>query len=158
MQHLSGNPASPRPRPACRASAICAYPRRIVPQPPLLLIVDDEVTYLEVLAVFFQDHGYKVITASSAGDGLQKAVLLTPSVILMDVMMPGLTGWAALHQLKLDPRTRDIPVVMMSGRTIDTSDPTGPHRAATALLMKPSTPQTIIETVARALHRPSTSA
>jgi CheY-like chemotaxis protein len=128
-----------------------------VPAPPLLLIVDDEVTYLEVLAEFFQEHGYRVITSASAGDGLQKAVLLTPSVILMDVMMPGLTGWAALSQLKDDPRTRDIPVVMMTGRIIDTSDPAGPHHAAAALLIKPSTPAAIIETVDRALRRPATS-
>jgi CheY-like chemotaxis protein len=72
-------------------------------------------------------------------------------VILMDVMMPGLTGWAALRQLKADHRTRGIPVVMMTGHIIDTSDPAGDHASVAALLMKPCTPAVLLETVDRVL-------
>jgi CheY-like chemotaxis protein len=121
---------------------------------PLVLIIDDEAGYLWLLENLCSEHGFEVITAESAGDGIQKAVLLTPQVILMDVTMAGQTGWEALRQLKTDPRTSAIPVVMMTGHLIDISDPDGPHVAAWALLTKPIMPATLIETLQRALIRP----
>jgi two-component system, chemotaxis family, response regulator PixH len=116
---------------------------------PLLLIVDDEPTYLQLLACFCGDHGYEVATSAAAGDGVQKALLLNPGVILMDVTMPGLTGWAALQQLKSDPRTSTIPVVMMTGNFVDTSASNGPQAQASAVLMKPIPPAVLIETLER---------
>lgn len=118
-----------------------------MPRRPVVLIVDDEESYVELLSELFGDHGFDVFTAATAGDAVQKATLLTPNVILMDVMMPGLTGWEALRQLKLDSRTSSIPVVMMTGHIIDSSDAKGPYAQAAALIMKPCTPAEVIETV-----------
>jgi CheY-like chemotaxis protein len=124
-----------------------------VPARPVVLIVDDERPYVELLAELFSEHGYKVFTAISAGDAVQKATLLTPDVVLMDVMMPGLTGGEALRQLKADPRTRDIPVVMMTGHIIDHSRSKGPYAQAAALIMKPCTPAEMIETIDAVLRQ-----
>ena len=123
-----------------------------------MLIVDDEPTYVELLAELFGDHGFDVFTAATAGDAVQKATLLTPSVILMDVMMPGLTGWEALRQLKADERTSAIPVVMMTGHIIDHAERKGPYSQAAALIMKPCTPSTVIETIDGVLRHRRTEA
>jgi twitching motility two-component system response regulator PilH len=125
---------------------------------PLLLIVDDEPSYTEVLAEACEERGFEVDTANTASAGVQKALQRAPTVILMDVMMPGLTGWEALRQLTTDPRTRTIPVVMMTGRQIDTSDPVGPHTEAAALILKPFQPEALFEVLDRVLGSPSGSA
>lgn len=124
-----------------------------MPRRPVVLIVDDEASYVELLAELFGNHGFDVFTAASAGDGVQKATLLTPDVILMDVMMPGRTGLEALRQLKDDARTHAIPVVMMTGHILPPPDPKGPYSHASALIMKPCTPVEMIETVDRVLQR-----
>jgi CheY-like chemotaxis protein len=59
-------------------------------------------------------HNYRVITAANGQRGLQLAKELKPAVITLDVMMPGMDGWAVLTALKSDPDTADIPVIMMT--------------------------------------------
>jgi CheY-like chemotaxis protein len=116
-----------------------------------VLIVDNESAYLSVLEDVCRDNGFEVETAGNARDGFQKAVVLKPGVILMDVAMPGQTGWEALQQLKSDPRTSVIPVVMMTSELIDTWHLLEPHRAAFVVLMKPIPLLILIETLERAL-------
>lgn len=124
---------------------------------PRLLIVDDELTYADLLAEVFEDHGYEVTAAASGPEGVEKAFALIPDVILMDVMMPGLSGWAAVSRLKADPRTRHVPVVMMTGRLVEAAkSATGPSEAV-AVLQKPIPVDLLLETVDRAIGRESTS-
>ena len=79
-----------------------------------ILVIDDEAAARDLVNRTLTRAGYRVQTASSGKEGLEMAGRIRPSVITLDVMMPGMDGWAVLSRLKADPRTADIPVVMMT--------------------------------------------
>jgi CheY-like chemotaxis protein len=79
-----------------------------------VLVVDDEPQTREVLARGLEKDGFAVTTAGSGEEALRLAAETRPDVISLDVLMPGMDGWTVLRALKADPRTADIPVVMIS--------------------------------------------
>jgi signal transduction histidine kinase/DNA-binding response OmpR family regulator len=81
---------------------------------PLVLVIDDHPDAVDLLKEDLEEAGYRVAMALSGEDGLQKAQQLKPFAITLDIMMPGKDGWQVLHDLKADPETRPIPVVMIS--------------------------------------------
>jgi signal transduction histidine kinase/CheY-like chemotaxis protein len=80
----------------------------------LVLVIDDEESQRDLMGRFLQRQGFSVRTAADGRTGLDLARTLAPRVVLLDVMMPDVDGWAVLASLKSDPGTRDIPVVMVS--------------------------------------------
>lgn len=84
------------------------------PMAGTILIIDDDTAVHELMGRFLGREGFQVVTASNGSDGLRLAKELRPAVITLDVMMPGVDGWAVLAQLKADPTTCDIPVVMLT--------------------------------------------
>ncbi|MFA6014779.1 MAG: PAS domain S-box protein [Gallionellaceae bacterium] len=81
---------------------------------PTILIVDDTPSNLSVVVNLFEEHGYRVAIAQDGEEGLQRAQLVQPDLILLDVMMPGMDGFEACRRLKEESSTRDIPVVFMT--------------------------------------------
>ena len=80
----------------------------------LVVVIDDEAAQRELTTRFLRRQGFAVQTASDGPDGLALVRLLKPRAVLLDVMMPGMDGWAVLRTLKDDPETAAIPVVMVS--------------------------------------------
>jgi twitching motility two-component system response regulator PilH len=116
---------------------------------PTLLIIDDEVAFLEVLGDACRERGYRVSTATTVDQGIDVAVALQPSVILLDVTMPADSGWRALETLGTHPRTRNIPVIMMSGNLM-----TGPapcRATPAAWLDKPFAPAELFHVLDKVL-------
>ena len=103
-----------------------------------LLIIDDEVAFLEVLGDSCRERGYRVSTATTVDQGVDVAIAVQPSLILLDVTMPADSGWRALETLGSHPRTGGIPVVMMSGNPI--SGPAPCRVTPAAWLDKPFAP------------------
>jgi signal transduction histidine kinase/CheY-like chemotaxis protein len=81
---------------------------------PRVLVVDDEATARDLLRRTLLNQGFAVTTASSGEEGLRLARELLPDAITLDVMMPGLDGWAVLRELKADPATAGIPVIVVT--------------------------------------------
>jgi signal transduction histidine kinase/CheY-like chemotaxis protein len=79
-----------------------------------ILIIDDDPNARELLGRTLAGEGYTVTTAKDGQDGLLRARQNKPSVITLDVQMPGMDGWSVLKTLKADPDLRDIPVIMVS--------------------------------------------
>ena len=79
-----------------------------------VLVVDDDRTARELMRVMLAKEGYDVITASDGAEALDLARTLAPSMITLDVLMPGMDGWGVLAALKADPVTAEIPVIMAS--------------------------------------------
>ncbi|MHC4408285.1 MAG: response regulator, partial [Planctomycetota bacterium] len=79
-----------------------------------VLVIDDNADSRDVLRRTLEDDGHAVATASGGEEGLALARELSPSLILLDVMMPGMDGWAVLRQLKSDPALEAIPVAMVT--------------------------------------------
>jgi PAS domain S-box-containing protein len=106
-----GATAAARSEPASPAAAPVAAPR---PDGPAVLVIDDDPMVHDLTARFLADEGYAVVHAQSGRDGLRLAREVRPCAITLDVMMPGLDGWAALSALKADPELSSIPVILVS--------------------------------------------
>jgi GAF domain-containing protein/CheY-like chemotaxis protein/anti-sigma regulatory factor (Ser/Thr protein kinase) len=79
-----------------------------------VLVIDDEATVRDLMQRFLIKEGFRVVTAASGEEGLRWARELRPDAITLDVMMPGMDGWAVLSALKADPDVADIPVIMLT--------------------------------------------
>lgn len=80
-----------------------------------VLVIDDSKTVIALLSRMLQQNGYVVQGAEDATAGLQIAVGECPDLIFLDIVLPGMSGFEALRQLRREPATRAIPVIMMSG-------------------------------------------
>lgn len=91
------------------------------PSQKTILIVDDTPANIAVLADNLQDEGFRVLVAQDGEEGLKRAQLVLPDLILLDVMMPGMNGFDTCRNLKALKETHDIPVIFMTALT-ETSD------------------------------------
>ena len=84
----------------------------------IILIVDDNATNLSVLSDYLEDNGFSTRIATDGEQTLQRALLIKPTLILLDVMMPpGIDGFETCRRLKAQPSTQDIPVIFMTALT-----------------------------------------
>jgi CheY-like chemotaxis protein len=101
-----------------------------------LLIVDDDPHYARVLLGLARDQGFKGIVANRGHAALEMARKFLPTAITLDVFLPDMLGWTVLSNLKLDPKTRHIPVQMIS---IEEERQHGLSHGAFSYLVKPAT-------------------
>jgi len=101
----------------------------------VLLIVEDDPHYARVLCDLSRDKGFKVLVATNGTEALSLAREYRPAAISLDVMLPDMLGWTVLNHLKQDPKTRHIPVQML---TLDEDRHHGLSRGAFAFVTKPT--------------------
>lgn len=101
------------------------------------LIVDDSPTIVAALRKMLNSAGYVTLEALTAEDGIEIARDLTPDIIFLDIVLPGMNGFAALRTLRRDPLTRDIPVIMISGNEQATEQFFGTRIGADDFMKKP---------------------
>ena len=131
----------------------------MMPEPadrPLVLVVDDFIDAREMYAEYFVFSGFRVVEASNGAEAVQKALELTPQVILMDLSMPGMDGWEATRRLKADRRTKDIPVIALTGHALTGFSESAKLAGCDAFVTKPCLPDTLVEEVRRVLGTPKT--
>jgi twitching motility two-component system response regulator PilH len=80
-----------------------------------VLIVDDSTTIVAVLRKMLQQNGFQTIEAYTAEDALEIARDLAPDLIFLDIVLPGMDGFAALRALRREPTTKLVPIIMISG-------------------------------------------
>jgi CheY-like chemotaxis protein len=114
-----------------------------------VLVVDDEFGIVDVLEIILTDAGYRVLTACSGKQGLERLAAETPNVVLLDFMMPLLGGAAMLAAMAAAPTYRQIPVIMMSslGEDVVATKCTG----YAAYVHKPFRTATVLSTIAHVL-------
>lgn len=83
--------------------------------PAVVLIIDDDRDTRESLAEALADHGLPIVTAANGEEGIRMALHHRPRLILLDLMMPVMSGWDVRPAMKRIPELRDIPVVVLSG-------------------------------------------
>jgi CheY-like chemotaxis protein len=81
---------------------------------PTVLVIDDDPTVHDLVQRFLNKEGLKMIAARSGDEGIRLAKEMHPAVITLDVLMPGMDGWAVLTELKADPALSEIPVIMVT--------------------------------------------
>ncbi|HOW59538.1 MAG TPA: response regulator [Candidatus Omnitrophota bacterium] len=79
-----------------------------------ILIIDDDEDVVEAMRFVLDKRGYKVITAGDGNKGLTHARAEKPDAVILDVMMPGLDGFEVARELKGDPQTKGIPILMLT--------------------------------------------
>ena len=107
--------------------------------PPRILIVDDEPFNLKVLKQILQDD-YRLSFAKNGPDALELVAKDQPDLILLDVMMPGMTGLEVCTQLKADPSTQAIPVIFVTALSDETDEAAGFACGAVDYISKPVSP------------------
>jgi chemosensory pili system protein ChpA (sensor histidine kinase/response regulator) len=86
---------------------------------PLIMVVDDSLTVRKITSRMLVRAGYQVVTATDGVDALEKLEEFTPDVMLLDIEMPRMDGFALARELRRDPKTRDLPIIMITSRTAD---------------------------------------
>src|SRR4026209_2305628 len=80
---------------------------------PLVLVVEDYQDAREMYAAYLSFSGYRVAEATNGVEAIEKTIELMPDIILMDLALPQMDGWEATRRLKLDERTKHIPIVAL---------------------------------------------
>ena len=109
-----------------------------------VLVVDDIDDARELFGYVLRWSGFQVVEAASGAEAVQQACAHVPSVILMDLFMPGVDGVTAARQIKEDPRLRHIPIIAWTARP--TAVENHPSLFA-AVVGKPATPDAILGTI-----------
>jgi len=116
-----------------------------------ILLVDDFADAREMYSMYLEFEGYTVLSASSAVEAIKLAIGEQPDLILMDAGLPGMTGWEAITELKADARTRDIPVLMLTGHVLKESQERAAQAGADGFIPKPCLPDELSREIKRAL-------
>jgi two-component system, cell cycle response regulator DivK len=114
-----------------------------------VLIVEDDVYLSELYARHLRAAGYEVFTVGDGLEALRAAPVRYPDVILMDLGLPLMDGWEATRILKRDPRTADIPVIAVTGRTMKTCDADARSAGCDEVLHKPCEEDGLLAAVRR---------
>ncbi|MGH9188781.1 MAG: response regulator transcription factor [Acidimicrobiales bacterium] len=110
-----------------------------------VLVIDDDPVILELLRVNFEIEGFEVITATDGEEGLARAQADHPDVVISDVMMPRSDGLELLSQLKGDPDTESLPVILLSAKAQKSEIQHGLDMGADDYITKPFDPILLID-------------
>lgn len=117
-----------------------------------LLVVEDVPHILELLEVTLRFKGYPVITATNGQEALEQVARQHPALVITDILMPRLDGYALTQQLRTDPRTRQIPIIFLSATYVTPEDRAFAMRlGAVRFLEKPVDTEEFLLTVAEVL-------
>lgn len=120
-----------------------------LPMNHLVLLADDDPLLHRVVGFKVAQQQWQLISAYNGAEALEQARLKRPSVIILDGMMPVLDGFAALRELRRDPATASIPVLMLSARNRDTDVVGALDLGANDYLTKPFSPAELVARVSR---------
>ncbi|CAN5758992.1 response regulator [soil metagenome] len=123
-----------------------------------VLIVDDIPEQRDIHATLLRFSGYEVIEAENGQEALRMVREHTPDVVIMDVMLPVLDGWAATERIKADPATARLPVLILTARALKHEQARSQSAGADAYLSKPCNPTDVLHEVERLLRSHPASA
>src|SRR5262245_43005113 len=118
-----------------------------------ILIVEDESSLVEVLSYNLQREGYEVAVAKEGREGLRKAQTLLPDVILLDLMLPGMSGLDICRELRASPRTASIAILMLTAKGEETDQVVGFAIGADDYVTKPFSVKVLMQRIKVLLRR-----
>jgi CheY-like chemotaxis protein len=121
--------------------------------PAPVLLVDDEPAIRTICRVNLEGDGLRVLEAEDGDEALEQVRRQRPSLVLLDVMMPGVDGWGVAEQLAADPGTGDIPVVFLSARAASEDRLRAQQLGAVGYVVKPFDPLYLAGIVRNVLER-----
>jgi DNA-binding response OmpR family regulator len=122
-------------------------------EPATVLVVDDDPVILKLLEVNFEMEGFTVVRASDGFEGLERAREVVPDVVVLDVMMPRMTGHEVATALRADSRTAGIPIIFVTARAQSSDVERGMELGVEDYVTKPFDPLDLIARVNAVLAR-----
>jgi len=118
-----------------------------------VLVVEDEPSIQELIAASLQHAGHKVLRADSAEDAVRLVSETLPDVVLLDWMLPGMSGIQYARRLRGEERTRDLPIIMLTARSEEHDKVAGLEAGADDYLTKPFSPRELLARIKAVLRR-----
>jgi DNA-binding response OmpR family regulator len=112
-----------------------------------VLAADDDADILRLVEVNLKLEGFQVVTARDGADALAKAIAVRPDLILLDVLMPGINGYAVCAQIRADEDLADVPVIMLTANFISADAEAARRAGASDFVVKPFDPAVLIAKV-----------
>ncbi len=128
-------------------------PEALPGQGERILVVDDEPDICALVAYHLAKAGFRVSTAGTGDEALKIVREHEPSLVVLDLMLPGLSGYEVLDRLRAEPNTRDVPVLMLTARREEEDRIRGLSLGADDYQTKPFSPQELVLRVAAILRR-----
>ncbi len=119
----------------------------------LVLIVDDEINIIDLARLYLEREGYKTEAAMDGVDALRLAAEISPSLIILDIMLPGLDGFEVCRRVRT---SSDVPIIMLTARDEDIDKIVGLELGADDYLTKPFNPRELVARVKAILRRADT--
>jgi two-component system phosphate regulon response regulator PhoB len=120
---------------------------------PRILIVEDERQLVKTLEYNFQREGYETVVAHDGGEGLRKAQMLLPDLVLLDLMLPVMSGLEVCRELRSGEKTREIPIIMLTARAEETDQVVGFSMGADDYVTKPFSTKVLMQRIKAQLRR-----
>jgi len=118
---------------------------------PKALVVDDEIHIVQVVAIKLRNNGFDVITCENGAQALQLATNEKPDIIVADFQMPVMTGLELVQNLRSNPDTAGIPVIMLTARGFAIQDRQAEDLKISACLSKPFSPRELLQSIEEVL-------
>jgi len=118
-----------------------------------ILAVDDEIAILELQKYNLEKDGFRVTACASGEDAIKSAKANPPDLVLLDLMLPGMSGLDVCRNLRADPATARIPIIMVTAKTEDADVVVGLELGADDYVTKPFSPKVLVARVRAALRR-----
>jgi DNA-binding response OmpR family regulator len=118
-----------------------------------VLVVDDDHDYVDILRVQLERRGFTVMTAGGGAEALERLQQQKPDVVLLDVMMPDVSGFDVLQRIRETPATASLPVILISAKGDEDDMMAGYQYGADYYITKPCTPTQLLYGVGLVLGR-----
>jgi len=118
-----------------------------------VLVVDDEVHIVHVVAIKLRNNGFEVIAADNGAEGLKLALSEKPDIIVTDYQMPVMTGLELVEQLRQNEQTKDIPVIMLTARSFAIPQQQQDELRISGCLSKPFSPKELLGNIEDILYQ-----
>ncbi len=119
----------------------------------LVMVIEDEKEIRDLVRYNLERAGFRVGTAANGEEGLERIFASRPEAVVLDLMLPGLNGLEVLRELRAEPATRDLPVIVLTARAAEMDKLLGFERGADDYLTKPFSPRELVARLHALLRR-----
>ncbi len=120
---------------------------------PKVLVIEDERSLVEVLSCNLEREGFEVVVALDGQEGLRQAQLKLPDLVVLDLMLPGKPGLEVCRELRMGPRTREIPIIMVTAKAEESDELVGFATGADDYVTKPYSMKVLVQRIKKELRR-----
>jgi len=118
-----------------------------------ILVVDDEANIVELAALYLEQEGFRVLSATDGASALEMITRQPPALLVLDLMLPEVDGWEVCRQLRSGRVAPDLPIIMLTARDDDVDKIVGLELGADDYVTKPFNPRELVARVKAILRR-----